>query len=240
MISMIEKSKLTLAACTHYVFTAFPFENLGARGFFLDKSLDHEENGVVTQSLIMKSPQGGLVRLEFREIIDEELFLAQLRQEKSPMRGRDVLRPGITFCGDRLIKQNVGEIPVQVMTSTSVNIPLLEAAAQHPNSANSLYGVYLGLGVKGIQEWSDFLGAPPEEGGWELADGCRILIAKPGDGLFEYMELRKDFPFWAVVIRSQSFSEFVNQADPARVIQWQGRPAALIKEHLTDWDLLVY
>jgi hypothetical protein len=129
----------------------------------------------------------------------------------------------------------VGSIPVKVVTKGDRVL----TAATHPNSVNQIWGLYLHLGPKGIEEWNQFLGVTAINNEWILKDGTRIVAATPGDGLFEFMEIRKDFPFWAVILKCQSFKEFEQKAEPERVFQWRGTQTALIKEHLTDWDLLV-
>ncbi len=228
-------SKYSLAACSHFVFTAFPYENLGERGFAIDHSLDTEENGVVTQKLLVNSPSASPVSLEFREIVDEEEFLRSLKKQTTTVRGRDVLRPGVRFYGEGPAQFSLGSIPVEIVTKQETPT----SAKSHPNSARNLWGLYLGLDEKGIQEWSHFLGMSPVNGAWTFEDGIHIAIAAPGDGVCEFMEARKDFPFWAVVLSCESFADFEKKAEPERVFQWQNRSAALIKEHLTDWDILV-
>lgn len=232
---MQTKSIYSLAACSHFVFTSFPYENLGERGFHLDQGLNHESHGVIVQTLLAQSPEAGAVRLEFRDIVDEEEFLDSSRRHNPSARGREVLRPSLHFFGDASMQLNVGSIPVTVLPKPADSLE----ASSHPNSVSHLWGLYLGLSAKGIEEWNQFLGTPAVEHQWLLQDGVRIVAAQPGDGLYEFMEIRKDFPFWAVILKCQSFQEFERQADPERVFQWQGRPTALIKEHLTDWDLLV-
>jgi hypothetical protein len=228
-------SPYTIAACSHFVFTAFPYENLGERGFYLDQSLDCEENGVVVQTLLVKTPMGNPVCLEFREIIDEEEFLGNLKKQSEAVRGRDVLRPGLRFYGKSPLASTIGMVPVQVVTPDSS----LKIKVEHPNTAQTFLGVYLGLSPKDQQAWSQFLGTQPVDGAWLLADGSRLICGQPGDGLYEFMELRKDFPFWAVILKSDSFEHFIKQAEPEKILEWQRQRAALIKEHLTDWDLLV-
>lgn len=233
---MAKTLNYSLKKCAHYVFTAFPYEDLGHRGFHLDPELDRDENGMVIQTLLVNVPQGSAsVALEFREIVDEEEFLASSKKTMAARRGREILRPYLEFYGDHATSVLLGGIPVEVSSESLVH----RVSAEHSNSVESLWGVYLGLADSGIREWSDFLGAPPENGEWILRDGVRLIIAQPGDGLYEFMELRKDFSLWAVVLQSRSFLEFEKQAMPERVFQWRGHSAALIKEHLTDWDLLV-
>ena len=224
-----------MVACSHYVFTSFPYENLGERGFELNQSLTIEEHGVVTQTLVVPSPQGASVRLEFKDIVDEEDFLAHSRQENPSVRGREVLRPSLRFFGASSFKKVVGSIPVTVAAEDKS--PLVNVS--HSNSVQTFWGVYLGLSPKDQLEWNDFLGVNAENGEWVLADGIRLIAGQPGDGLYEFMEVRKDFPLWAVILKSESFEIFTHKADPERILNWKHRPTALIKEHLTDWDLLV-
>lgn len=228
-------SQYSLVSCSHFVFTAFPYEDLGVRGFTLDSSLDKEDHGVITQTLLVNSPTQSAVSLEFREIADEEEFLLNLKKNASTVRGRDVLRPGLGFYGPEAAQLSLGAIPVQVLSQQKA----LREAKSHANTVKAVWGLYLGLDAKGIQEWTLFLGNPPTDGAWVLEDGVRIEIAKPGDGVYEFMEARKDFPFWAVILKCESFTEFEKIAEPERLFQWQNKPAALIKEHLTDWDILV-
>lgn len=229
------KSVYSLAACSHYVFTAFPFENLGERGFELDQSLNRELQGVMVQTLPMKSPTGSLVHLEFREILDEEEFVESERRHSVVGRGRDLLRPSLRFFGPKTEEKVVGSLPVKVFPPSDSHHHM----GVHTNTVQNIWGIYLGLTAADQEAWTNFLGVEPVHGEWILADGVRLIVARPGDGLYEYMELRKDFPLWAVILQCGSFSEFEKKAEPERVLKWRGHQTALIKEHLTDWDLLI-
>jgi hypothetical protein len=232
---MSSLAKYSLAACSHYVFTAFPYENLGVRGFTLDSSLDTEQDGLVIQTLMVPSSENGPVALEFREIIDEEEFLASHKRLQTAARGRDLLQPCLRFYGEETGKFIVGSIPVEVVSKAGHP----GAMAANSNSVQKLVGVYLGLTEAGIREWTEFLGAPYVDGGWNLKGGARIMAAQPNDGLYEFMQHRKDFPVWAVILNCESLETFRREAEPDKLLQWQGKTAAVIKEHLTDWDLLV-
>ncbi|MEY4617776.1 MAG: hypothetical protein RJB66_2736 [Pseudomonadota bacterium] len=232
---MQTKSNYSLAACSHFVFTTFPYENLGDRGFYLDESLNREEHGVLIQTLLVQTPDANAVCLEFRDILDEEEFLANCKIHNPSARGREVLRPSVRLYGEEAHQLSIGDIPITVLPVAEKKL----TAPTHANSVTHIWGLYLYLTSKGIEEWNQFLGVASVNNEWVLKDGTRIVAATRGDGLYEFMERRKDFPFWAVILKSQSFSEFKIKAEPERIFDWRGVPMALIKEHLTDWDLLV-
>lgn len=235
---MSKLSDYSLLACSHFVFTAFPYEDLGTRGFTLSRELDRESHGVTTETLVVESEQGAPVALEFLLIQDETEFQQSLRQNQTGLRGREILRPSLRLLASHprdLGRFTVGSIPVEVVAQKTLE----RRPPSHANSAQKIWGVYLGLKESEITEWSEFLGTPPEKDSWVLADGTRLVCGRPGDGLFEFMDQRKDFPFWAVILKCQSFASFKERAEPERVLSWDGQEAALIKEHLTDWDLLV-
>jgi hypothetical protein len=231
---MANQSPFTLAACSHYVFTAFPYENLGERGFHLDQRLDREEPGLTIQTLMMNSPRGGSVALEFLEIMDEEDFKKNRRLDSS-WRGREVLRPQLRLVGETDVRKVIGGIPVEVVSRGSAP----PASSPHPNSVHEISGLYLGLTESGRRDWAEFLGLLESKSPWSLADDTQIFVGEPGDGLYEFMDMRKDFPLWAVILKCQSLSSFIEKAQPEKSILWRGRSAALIKEHLTDWDILI-
>jgi hypothetical protein len=247
---------LSLAACSHYVFTAFPYENLGEKGFSVDPERKNEKDGVVTQTLYVSSPSPTPtppVALEFLEIVDEEEFMRSLRkQNQMPgQRGREILRPGLRFWGELDGSERdtsielVGSIPVQVQSvknneEYSKQMDIENKKSNHPNSAKSIWGLYLGLSRMEREAWSHFLGRNPNEyNQWILDDGSRIQCATIGDGIYDYMEARKDFPFWAVIIQSEALSEVEKHFEFDKSFQWGGVRSLLIKEHLTDWDIIV-
>lgn len=201
----------------------------------LDESLNHEEHGVLVQTLLAQSAEAEAVRLEFRDILDEEEFLEGCKLHNPSARGREVLRPGVRVYGEEAHQLTVAGIPVTVLPKSERGLK----APAHPNSVSHLWGLYLHLNARGIEEWNQFLGVTAVNNEWTLKDGTKIVAAVPGDGLYEFMEIRKDFPFWAVILKCDSFKEFQAKAEPERVFDWRGAPIALIKEHLTDWDLLV-
>lgn len=228
-------NSLSLASCSHFVFTAFPYENLGDRGFTLSPQLDREEDGVIVQTLEIYSEKQTSIGLEFKEIVDEEVFAKSWASGKLQVRGREVLRPSLRFWGENTVDQVCGSIPIRIEKGE----PAARQKISHSNSVYQLYGIYLGLDEKGVLQWSEFLGEPPKDSQWMLKDGTRIIIADRADGLHDFMERRKDFPFWGVILKSASYSEFKVQAEPEVELQWCKQNIAVIKEHLTDWDLLV-
>lgn len=227
---------LKMRSCWNYVFTAFPYEDLGTKGFSLSRELDAEENGVTTQSLLVNSSNDEFtIKLDFYEIKDEEEFMRSLKTGSKQKGGRDLLRPGICFEGANDQHLTIGTIPLEIInTKNNLNLKV-----EHANSVQKLFGIYLGLKENEIKEWSQFLELEPDSEGWQLLDGTKIFIAQPGDGLFEYMQERKDFPFWGVFLKSHSLKKFSECMEPDNKFLWNGKEVFQIKEHLTDWDLLV-
>jgi len=270
--------KLTLAACSHYVFTAFPYENLKEKGFSISFESNQEYEGVIKQSLFipslsplrspsptfspspLQSPPTSLsksslpVELNFLEITDEEEFMnsvkKQMKKQNSSPRGREILRPSLHFWGEEEADyfEMIGSIPVEIH-SIQKKMEFLGTTfgpkneTNHPNSVNSVWGIYLGLSATEKEQWSQFLGRSlNDDNQWVLDDGIRIQCAVPGDGLYDYMESRKDFSFWAVVLQAQSFDQVEKQFEFDKSFIWQGTKstsAVLIKEHLTNWDIII-
>jgi len=243
-----------LSACFHYVFTAFPYENLKEKGFNIDSNDQSgtEVAGLVTQTLLIgessisekKSP----IALEFLEITDEVEFVSHFRKQNLGLKGRELLRPGLRFWAHQKTNEGstqsetklVGSIPIQILSVPASSTITTNLVGRHPNSVDSVWGVYLGLSSTQKEEWSQLLGQEPnKENQWILTDGTRIQCATPGDGLYDFMEGRKDFPFWAVVLQSQSLDLAAKHFEFDKTFHWKNQKAFLIKEHLTDWDLIV-
>lgn len=233
------KSHYTLARCWHYVFTPYPFDFLIEKGFLSPSELRDDSKGEFIQSLIVSSPSQAALSLDFVRITDEEDFQKNVKQLSNPQLGREVLRPGLSFYGDRDQKILLGSIPVEVKKD-KINDRSSAFLGKNKNGINQIYGLYLGLNAKDQVEWENFLGVPPDSEGWTLGDGVKLILGKPGDGLFEYMDSRKDFSFWAVLLECDNFDNLEKFGfDVSSELSWNKSKLIQIKEHLTDWDLLI-
>lgn len=235
-------------SCFNYVFTGFPYENLGSKGFSINHDWDKEQAGVITQSLLIPTPTKNSVALEFLEIVDEVEFTNSFKKQNTGQGGRELLRSGLRFWNhgeneDRF--KIIGSVPIYLYSNQKKIEFFSQDFTNSPETLNSnliksIWGVYLGLSQTEKELWSQFLGGAPDVANqWVLQDGCRILCATPDDGLYDYMEPRKDFSFWAVVLQSTSWEEINKQIIFDKIFNWNGAKAGLIKEHLTNWDIII-
>lgn len=233
-------SKLALARCWQFVFTPFPYESLTTKGFAKGIEVSDESHGELIQSLLVPSPTRSPISLDFIEIQDEGSFLKNQseNQKLKSEKGRELLRPGLSFFGQNKQSFSVGSIPIEIQSDKAMSASLL----MHENGIQNLFGIYLGLNTLEAKEWESFLGIPNDTVGWVLGDGVKIIKGMPGDGIFERMESRKDFPFWAVVLECESFNKlekFDFEFKSENLLEWQGNKILQIKEHLTNWDILI-
>lgn len=240
---------LSLRSCFNYVFTGFPYEILGSKGFAINHDWDKEKEGVKIQSLLIPSPTNNSVTLEFLEIVDEVEFMNSFKKQNTGQHGRELLSSGLRLWDheeneDRF--QIIGSVPIYLYSNQKKIDSLSQTHSNNSlgalnfNLIKSIWGVYLGLSQTEKEMWSHLLGGAPDAANqWVLKDGCRILCATPDDGLYDYMEPRKDFSFWGVVLQSASWEETAKQIIFDKVFNWNGTKAGLIKERITNWDIII-
>lgn len=240
---------ISLISCFNYVFTGFPYENLGSKGFVINHDWDRETEGVITQKLLLSSPAKNAVALEFLEIVDEVEFQKSFKKHNTVgQSSKEFLCSGLKFEdheNDEDKLKLIGSVPVSLLSKQKKMDVFPQNLSSHSEALNShliksVWGIYLGLSPAEKERWSQFLGEPPGvENQWVLKDDCRILCATPDDGLYDYMESRKDFAFWAVVLQSVSWEDINKQIEFDKVFNWKGSPAGLIKQHITNWDIII-
>ncbi len=57
--------------------------------------------------------------------------------------------------------------------------------------------------------------------------------------LRSYLEIRKEFPLWAVWLRCRDFKKFCQVAKPDRLFQWKGREIGLIHMGPNCFDFII-
>ncbi len=57
--------------------------------------------------------------------------------------------------------------------------------------------------------------------------------------IYEYFLLRKEFPFWAIVLKTSQFEDLKKIARPDKVFNWKGQEALLIHLGPNCFDMLV-
>lgn len=240
-------NNLSLLSCFNYVFTGFPYENLRSQGLALTHDDSNETEGCITQSLIIPSPAKDSVALEFLEIVDEVEFMNSFKKQNTGQMGRELLSSGLRFINHEANEDSfktIGSVPIYLYSNQknvvfSQNLSSNREALKS-NLIKSIWGIYLGLSQVEKKEWIHFMGGAPEVANqWVLKDGCRIQCADPADGLYDYMEPRKDFSFWAVILQSNSFEEASKQIAFDKILNWNGNKAGLIKERITNWDIII-
>lgn len=240
---------LSLRSCFNYVFTGFPYENLGSKGFAINPNWGNEKEGIIIQSLLIPSPANNPVTIDFLEIVDEVEFMNSFKKQNTGQHGRELLSAGLRLWDHEENEDRfklLGSVPIYLDSKQSKIDSFSQTHSMNPpsllnsNFIRSIWGIYLGLSTSEKEMWSHLLGEEPSvDNQWVLKDGCRIIYATPADGLFDYMEPRKDFSFWAVVLQSTSWEEAAKQIQFDKVFNWNGTKAGLIKEHITNWDIII-
>jgi hypothetical protein len=227
-------------SCWHYIFTDYPYLSLKEKGFEVEPISEEIINGLKCNSLLFQK-DCFLQELQFRELLDEEEFLNMQKLRKSPnaimASAHDLLRPGVCFYHDSLNEDFI-------LDGLEVSLCNLK------KNKNTIVPKNKNLKVLGLlwclsEDEADFFCQKTNlkclENKIKISQGFDIFLADKKSDIYNDFDARKDFSFWAVVVQADDLTSFkrIQDLSDVQTISWENKPAFLIKNHITQWDIIV-
>lgn len=222
-----------LKYCYNFSFTERPIRDLASRGFSVEQAKDEDEQGL----------KRGVVRfatgeLQILDIIDEEAFQKHEKEMNHRYRSaHDILRPGLVLSHSR--NETLSAETFSGFSVFSEENQAVTSNTEHANSCYKIEGVYLNVSDEELLTAANKFGRTVKDHQFSFADGFRFIQAQEDDEFCALFRRKKDFPFWAVILKCQDFEKFVKLAQPDNISVWRGQKIAQIEEYMTCWDLLI-
>lgn len=228
---------MKLIQCWHYIFMDFPYVALKEKGFETDIPINPcMQFGFLPRSVWLQD----FKEIQYREILDEEDFIkSQAAQNNRRNSIHDLLKPGVIFEKDGSADQiELNGLFVNVIAkSTDVDNNIKKSK----KSDFKILSLYWNLNLNDISYFKDRFQLKLENNRIRMTDGIEIQLAQPTDSHFKIFEARKDFSFWAIVI--ETYNDFIKRQlkehSYVQEIMWENEVAYLIKNHITQMDLII-
>jgi hypothetical protein len=109
----------------------------------------------------------------------------------------------------------------------------------HENTCTGLIGLLWKKEKEGIKNLASLLDRSFQNPQVKLDDGVIMWLAESDSLLGKEFQGRKDYPFWAVILKCTDFQTFKNVAKPEKIIEFEGKSAGLIPFGRRGWDIIV-